>query len=95
MPLIYLSTGHAIAVIRGEGDHWQASAHLAGAPTACVAVDPLRPEVAYAALHLGDLYRSADACQSWQPPAIDWPDGYNPAEASAGAGWLALEVIGV
>lgn len=83
MPLIYLATGHSLAVIRGDGKAWQATAHLAGAPTACVAVDPLRPELAYAGTLGQGLWRTQDEGHAWAPAGEGLPEHVTALAVSA------------
>ena len=63
---LYVATGDELAVISRGGDRWQAKLQLTGLPTQCIAVDPLRPEVAYCGTFGEGLWRSQDAGASWE-----------------------------
>lgn len=66
MTKLYITLDEALAVVKQEGDRWQATIHLGGKPAQCLAVDPLRSEDVYCGTFGQGLWRSRDAGQSWE-----------------------------
>lgn len=67
MTTLYVAMQDELLIISKQRGQWQIDRHLAGANIQAVAVDPLRPEIAYSATYGKGLWRSDDAGASWHP----------------------------
>lgn len=92
MVTAYIGMHGALLVARRTGERWQSERHLEGAQIACLAADPLRPELVYCGTLGGELWRSDDAGRTWRLVAGKLPHeqitalAVSPVERAGGAG---------
>src|ERR671937_359047 len=67
MPRLYAATWGGIARLDETASGWAVEHSFRRSGTQCLAVDPRDPEIVYAGLREGGVWRSADGGATWRP----------------------------
>jgi uncharacterized repeat protein (TIGR01451 family) len=89
-PTVYAGTPGGLFVSYNPGQSWDFSTNGLGTPNVTsITVDPVNPNVAYAGLNGGGLFKSTDSGNSWQPSGavlVPFPAPGTPEFLSVSAG---------
>jgi photosystem II stability/assembly factor-like uncharacterized protein len=87
---LLVATDDDVVRIERDGAEWTASTTLDGRGAQCLAVDPRRPEVAYAGCRGAGVWRSVDGGRSWEDARLPAADVFSvavsPVDGTAYAG---------
>jgi hypothetical protein len=83
MARLYAATGDGIARLDEMDAAWTVELLLSRSGAQCLAVDPVDPDIVYAGLRVGGVFRSVDAGQSWVDCKLPEPGVFSLAVSAA------------